>query len=224
MEQARISLIVLTNGEEAGLSHCLQTCLDQNYSNLELLVVTNNSSIISKVSGERCQVLFQTGTPLDQLRLAGVRKASGKYVMFIEAEDFLASNESIAKLMEELQEKNSDVFFTNFIGLKNGTFVYPYTTIWGELMPFNYLLFIRSYDSFRRLGGNIFDRQKLLELGGDLNNLSLQMLSWQLLKLAEQPYFTAQSQYVWDGTNQIPPGNPTCSCTLSMHALLPQTW
>ncbi|MBF0601458.1 glycosyltransferase [Limosilactobacillus oris] len=205
MEQARISLIVLTNGEEAGLSHCLQTCLDQNYSNLELLVVTNNSSIISKVSGERCQVLFQAGTPLDQLRLAGVRKASGKYVMFIEAEDFLASNESIAKLMDELQEKNSDVFFTNFIGLKNGTFVYPYTTIWGELMPFNYLLFIRSYDSFRRLGGNIFDRQKLLELGDDLNNLSLQMLSWQLLKLAEQPYFTAQSQYVWDGTKQIPP-------------------
>lgn len=87
MEQARISLIVLTNGEEAGLSHCLQTCLDQNYSNLELLVVTNNSSIISKVSGERCQVLFKAGTPLDQLRLAGVRKASGKYVMFIEAED-----------------------------------------------------------------------------------------------------------------------------------------
>ena len=28
MEQARISLIVLTNGEEAGLSHCLQTYLD----------------------------------------------------------------------------------------------------------------------------------------------------------------------------------------------------
>ena len=205
MEQARISLIVLTNGEEAGLSHCLQTCLEQNYSNLELLVVTNNSSIISKVSGEKCQVLFQAGTPLDQLRLAGVRKASGKYVMFIEAEDFLASNESIEKLMEELQEKNSDVFFTNFIGLKNGTFVYPYTTIWGELMPFNYLLFIRSYDSFRRLGGNIFDRQKLLELGDDLNNLSLQMLSWQLLKLAEQPYFTTQSQYVWDGAKKIPP-------------------
>ena len=201
----RISLIILTNGTENGLKRCAETCLEQDYPDLEVIVASNDSEIATKLPMTDCKIVVKSGEKRKNLKAVGLAQAIGDYILFIEAEDFLAAPDAVTKLMNIRQKGNNDVLFTNFVALKDGKFSYPSPKIAGILMPLNFMLFIRYYDSFRRLGGNLFSRQLLLELGDNLNDFSIQDLSYHLLELAQSPNFTEQICYVWDGTKSIPP-------------------
>ena len=201
----RISLIILTNGTENGLKRCAETCLEQDYPNLEVIVASNDSEIATKLPMTDCKIVVKSGEKRKNLKAVGLAQAIGDYILFIEAEDFLAAPDAVTKLMNIRQKGNNDVLFTNFVALKDGKFIYPSPKIAGILMPLNFMLFIRYYDSFRRLGGNLFSRQLLLELGDNLNGFDIQTLSYRLLELAQSPNFTEQICYVWDGTKSIPP-------------------
>lgn len=201
----RISLIILTNGTENGLKRCAETCLEQDYPDLEVIVASNDPEIATKLPMTDCKIVVKSGEKRKNLKAVGLAQAIGDYILFIEAEDFLAAPDAVTKLMNIRQKGNNDVLFTNFVALKDGKFIYPSPKIAGILMPLNFMLFIRYYDSFRRLGGNLFSRQLLLELGDNLNDFSIQDLSYHLLELAQSPNFTEQICYVWDGTKSIPP-------------------
>lgn len=201
----RISLIMLTNGTENGLKRCAETCLEQDYPDLEVIVASNDPEIATKLPMTDCKIVVKSGEKRKNLKAVGLAQAIGDYILFIEAEDFLAAPDAVTKLMNIRQKGNNDVLFTNFVALKDGKFIYPSPKIAGILMPLNFMLFIRYYDSFRRLGGNLFSRQLLLELGDNLNDFSIQDLSYHLLELAQSPNFTEQICYVWDGTKSIPP-------------------
>ena len=201
----RISLIILTNGTENGLKRCAETCLEQDYPDLEVIVASNDPEIATKLPMTDCKIVVKSGEKRKNLKAVGLAQAIGDYILFIEAEDFLAAPDAVTKLMNIRQKGNNDVLFTNFVALKDGKFIYPSPKIDGILMPLNFMLFIRCYDSFRRLGGNLFSRQLLLELGDNLNDFSIQDLSYHLLELAQSPNFTEQICYVWDGTKSIPP-------------------
>lgn len=201
----RISLIILTNGTENGLKRCVETCLEQDYPDLEVIVASNDPEIATKLPMTDCKIVVKSGEKRKNLKAVGLAQAIGDYVLFIEAEDFLAAPDAVTKLMNIRQKGNNDVLFTNFVALKDGKFIYPSPKIAGILMPLNFMLFIRYYASFRRLGGNLFSRHLLLELGDNLNDFSIQDLSYHLLELAQSPNFTEQICYVWDGTKSIPP-------------------
>lgn len=201
----RISLIILTNGTENGLKRCAETCLEQDYPDLEVIVASNDPKIAAKLPMTDCKIVVKSGEKRKNLKAVGLAQAIGDYILFIEAEDFLAAPDAVTKLMNIRQKGNNDVLFTNFVALKDGKFIYPSPKIAGILMPLNFMLFIRCYDFFRRLGGNLFSRQLLLELGDNLNDFSIQDLSYHLLELAQSPNFTEQICYVWDGTKSIPP-------------------
>ena len=201
----RISLIILTNGTENGLKRCVETCLEQDYPDLEVIVASNDPEIATKLPMTDCKIVVKSGEKRKNLKAVGLAQAIGDYVLFIEAEDFLAAPDAVTKLMNIRQKGNNDVLFTNFVALKDGEFIYPSPKIAGILMPLNFMLFIRYYASFRRLGGNLFSRHLLLELGDNLNDFSIQDLSYHLLELAQSPNFTEQICYVWDGTKSIPP-------------------
>ena len=201
----RVSLIILTNGTENGLKRCAETCLEQDYPDLEVIVASNDPEIATKLPMTDCKIVVKSGEKRKNLKAVGLAQAIGDYVLFIEAEDFLAAPDAVTRLMNIRQKGNNDVLFTNFVALKDGKFIYPSPKIAGILMPLNFMLFIRYYASFRRLGGNLFSRQLLLELGDNLNDFSIQDLSYHLLELAQSPNFTEQICYVWDGTKSIPP-------------------
>ena len=201
----RVSLIILTNGTENGLKRCAETCLEQDYPDLEVIVASDDPEIATKLPMTDCKIVVKSGEKRKNLKTVGLAQAIGDYILFIEAEDFLAAPDTVTKLMNTRQKGNNDVLFTNFVALKDGEFIYPSPKIAGILMPLNFMLFIRYYASFRRLGGNLFSRHLLLELGDNLNDFSIQDLSYHLLELAQSPNFTEQICYVWDGTKSIPP-------------------
>lgn len=121
----RISLIILTNGTENGLKRCVETCLEQDYPDLEVIVASNDPEIATKLPMTDCKIVVKSGEKRKNLKAVGLAQAIGDYVLFIEAEDFLAAPDAVTKLMNIRQKGNNDVLFTNFVALKDGEFIYP---------------------------------------------------------------------------------------------------
>ncbi|SCY42657.1 glycosyltransferase family 2 protein [Butyrivibrio sp. INlla14] len=92
-----VSVIVPVYNTEEYLEECLDSILEQTYKNLEVILVndgsTDNSSLICSLYEERdsrvCVINKENGG-LSSARNAGIRKANGEYLVFVDSDDIVA--------------------------------------------------------------------------------------------------------------------------------------
>lgn len=110
-----VSVIVPVYNGENYVDSCMKGMQKQTYSNLEIILVNDGSK---DSTGEKCDawakddsrviVIHQTNKGLSGARNAGIQKATGKYVVFIDVDDEIESN--LIKDNVELAEKyNADL-------------------------------------------------------------------------------------------------------------------
>lgn len=92
----RFSIIVPIYNVEDYIEDCLKSVLDQSYKNYEVICIddgsTDQSGIIIdaiKERDSRVKVIHKGNGGLSSARNAGIREASGKYVMFLDSDDML---------------------------------------------------------------------------------------------------------------------------------------
>lgn len=100
---AKVSVIIPLHNAESYIRATLSSCLQQSYRNLEVIVVENGS-----VDGslEAAQSLSDARLQIYQIALAnaaaarnyGFYKATGDYIMFLDADDLLAPNKIASQL------------------------------------------------------------------------------------------------------------------------------
>ena len=96
----KISLIIPTYNVQNHIARCLQSCIDQTLKDIEILVVddcgSDNSIAIAKEYARldsRIQILSNpSNLGTFASRLKGMKQASGAYIMFIDADDYLVLN------------------------------------------------------------------------------------------------------------------------------------
>ena len=105
-----ISIIIPVYNTERYLEKCLSSVVNQTYQNLEVIVIndgsTDSSSDIIKTFSKkdsRIKVINQENRGQSSARNAGLRKASSKYIAFIDSDDEI-SPEFISKLLEPYQK------------------------------------------------------------------------------------------------------------------------
>lgn len=91
-----ISLIIPVFNVEKYLDKCVETIVNQTYSNLEIILVDDGST---DSSGEKCDywkkkdnriiVIHKKNGGLSSARNAGIEIATGKYISFIDSDDFI---------------------------------------------------------------------------------------------------------------------------------------
>ena len=93
---ALVSVIIPVYNVEAYLAQCLESVAVQSYRNLEILCVidgsTDGSAEIARQFAEReprCRVLEQPNQGLSVARNAGVAEAAGRWVFFLDSDDWL---------------------------------------------------------------------------------------------------------------------------------------
>lgn len=96
MKKDLISVIVPVYNVETYLPECLDSILQQNYDELEIILVDDGSA---DDSGNICDayadrdkrivVIHQSNKGLSEARNAGIKRASGKYLMFVDSDDRL---------------------------------------------------------------------------------------------------------------------------------------
>lgn len=94
-----ISIIVPVYNVEQYLNKCIESLVTQTYENLEIILVddgsTDSSGMICDKWKERCNkivVIHQKNSGVSNARNAGLKVANGKYIGFVDADDYVDSN------------------------------------------------------------------------------------------------------------------------------------
>lgn len=115
MERDLISVIVPVYNVQAYLTNCINSILNQSYKNIEIILVddgsTDESSSIcdSYVKKDnRIKVIHKENGGLSDARNIGIKSAKGKYITFVDSDDYLDEN-YVKALYILITKNNSDI-------------------------------------------------------------------------------------------------------------------
>lgn len=94
-----ISVIIPVYNKEKYLKKCVDSLIEQSYSNIEIILVNDGSVDRSPqicddyaFKDSRIKVIHRENGGVSAARNAGIENANGKYLMFVDSDDWVASN------------------------------------------------------------------------------------------------------------------------------------
>ena len=117
------SIVVPVYRVEQYLKNCVDSILAQNCDNFELILVDDGSpdkcpEICDRYVKDdlRVTVIHKTNGGLSSARNAGIKAARGKYIIFVDSDDYWNSDKALSILYDKLnREKQIDVLLYNSI-------------------------------------------------------------------------------------------------------------
>lgn len=90
----KVSVIIPVYNAEETIAKCLESIINQNYKNIEILVIDDGSKdnsleVIKKIKDKRIKLISKKNEGAAITRNKGIKMASGKYIMFIDNDDFI---------------------------------------------------------------------------------------------------------------------------------------
>ena len=121
------SIIVPVYNVELWLNKCIDSILEQTYKNIEIILIDDGST---DRSGEICdeylnksnkiKVFHNENKGLSYSRNFGIKNSKGKYVMFIDSDDFINNIKVLEKFIDILEMEKSDFIYTSYCRFDDG--------------------------------------------------------------------------------------------------------
>jgi len=112
-----VSIVIPVYNVEEYIHECVVSVINQTYKNLEIILVDDGSpdncpQICDEyaMKDNRVIVVHQKNGGLSAARNSGISKASGKYICFLDSDDYI-KNTAIEKLLNTAKNNNSDLVF-----------------------------------------------------------------------------------------------------------------
>lgn len=113
------SIIVPVYNVEKYLSKCLDSLVNQTYTNIEIICINDGSSDNSlnileeyATKDNRIKVITQHNQGVSVARNVGIENATGKYILFVDADDWVERN-TCEILAKQLENRNYDLVVFN---------------------------------------------------------------------------------------------------------------
>lgn len=113
----KVSVIVPVYNVEKYLSECLESLINQTLSDIEIICVNDGSTDDSRnvleryaASDKRIAVVNQTNKGLSAARNSGVKTARGRYLYFLDSDDFIDRN-ALEYLYQEAEKYRLDILY-----------------------------------------------------------------------------------------------------------------
>ena len=123
----RVSFIIPIYKVEAYLRQCVESITGQTYRDVEIILVDDGSpdgspALCDRLAeeDERIRVVHKINGGLSDARNAGLKVATGDYVVFLDSDDFWIGNESLQRMID-VASSNADCDFVGF----NCNYYYP---------------------------------------------------------------------------------------------------
>ncbi len=114
-----ISIIIPMHNAEPYIEKLLDSIRIQTYKNLEIIVVNDGSqdnslSLVEKKQQEdpRIKIITQVNSGVSKARNVGIENASGKYLSFLDADDYIEAD-MYEKLYHKMKEINGNILRAN---------------------------------------------------------------------------------------------------------------
>lgn len=111
----KLSIIIPIYNVEKYLRECLDSVLRQNFWDMEVILIndgsTDRSGELAEIYAKRYAnvcLLTQRNKGLSAARNAGVMRAKGKYILFLDSDDYLMED-AVQELIEYIENKNLDL-------------------------------------------------------------------------------------------------------------------
>ena len=121
----KFSVIVPIYNAENYLSQCLTSIIEQSLKDIEIILVNDGSTdnsvaIIHQFIQKDKRILFETqdNSGPGIARNVGLKIAQGKYIAFVDGDDYLALN-CLEKLYHALEKKQADILCFGAFGVRN---------------------------------------------------------------------------------------------------------
>ena len=112
MNKDKVSIIVPVYNVEKYLEKCLKSLISQSYKNIEIILIDDGSKDNSgricdeyKRKDSRIKVIHKENAGVSEARNSGIQKSTGKYLCFVDADDFVMDN--YVEYMHQLIVKDS---------------------------------------------------------------------------------------------------------------------
>lgn len=122
-----VNIIVPIYNSELFLTSCIDSVLNQNYSNFRLILVDDGSldgsaNICKSYSDSRIFYIRKDNGGVSSARNVGLKELkSGEFVTFLDSDDYLP-NDAIQKLVNSLEESGADFTIGSFTHVYGDTF------------------------------------------------------------------------------------------------------
>ena len=152
-EKNKISIIIPVYNAEKKIGKTIESITNQTYRNLEVIVVNDGSvdntcEIVEGFSkkDDRIILLNKENSGVSDTRNYGIKKATGDYIGFVDADDFVEVN-MYEELLKNIIEANADLALCSFYKWNNeikseqlfpwkeSTKIYGINEIYDELLP-----------------------------------------------------------------------------------------
>lgn len=114
-----LSIIIPVHNVEKELSRCIESVVQQTYTDFECLVVndasTDNTLKVAMKYAEndpRIRVIDQAWGGVSKARNNGIKASRGRYIGFVDGDDFIAP-EMYASLIEAMEKHRADIACCN---------------------------------------------------------------------------------------------------------------
>ena len=116
----KFSVIIPIYNVEGYIDKCVSSVLGQNYSNFEVILVNDGSTDNSAKKAckytrcdARVQLINKENGGLSDARNAGLERATGDYVIFLDSDDYW-KDETLSSIENSLNNKESDIVVFGF--------------------------------------------------------------------------------------------------------------
>lgn len=110
-----ISIIIPVYNSEKYLNECIKSLLVQSYKKIQIILINDGSTdsspdICEKYAREDGRIIYisQKNKGVSATRNAGLKAATGSYVMFVDSDDYLPAD-ALENFLEIMHKKNVDV-------------------------------------------------------------------------------------------------------------------
>lgn len=116
MKKKALTVIIPLYNQQKYIEQCLKSVLNQNFKDIEVLVIDDGStddsfSICNRIaqSDHRVRIIHQENKGLSEARKTGIINCDTEYITFVDADDFILEN--AYEYASEAMEKNVDMIF-----------------------------------------------------------------------------------------------------------------
>lgn len=127
-----LSIIVPIYNTEKYLDRCITTILNQTLKNIELILINDGSTdsslkIIKKYEkiDNRIKIIDQLNVGLSSTRNKGIKIAKGKYIAFVDSDDYIDNKKAYELMVKIAEQKKSEIVIGNYLFVNEKNQLWP---------------------------------------------------------------------------------------------------
>jgi len=135
-----VSVIIPAFNAEKYIGQCLDSVINQNYDDWELIVVndgstdnTENLCLEYMEKDSRVQLVNQNNSGPDMARKNGLYRSKGEYILFVDADDYISSD-YVSAMMRYAVDSDVDIVCSQIIRFNEAGNEWPGSKVPEELM------------------------------------------------------------------------------------------